>query len=112
MLPTVRSYYLLWLEKHKRRVPKEIAPWGLAMVSVTWLKAMNAIFINIFLTTTARGGGGYTSAQRDARLLMQAMRQAFLLKELPQWVGGAHKASVHIEALPHILREFEAMGTE
>ena len=41
---------------------------------------------------------------------MRAMCRAFLHKELPGWVGGAHKAPVHIEEMAHILREFEAMG--
>ena len=49
---------------------------------------------------------------RDARLLVQAMRRAFLHKELPRWIGRAHKARVHIEEMAHILRELEAMGTE
>ena len=98
-----------WRSMHAvlNAVLKEVAPLGLAMVEL-----MNAILKDICLTTTARGGARFTSAQRDARLLMQAMRRGFLLKELPQWVGGADKAPMQMEALAHMLREIEAMGTE
>ena len=113
ILPMVRSYYFLWLEQHASRVLKQIAPWGLLMFSGDVVESMNAILKDFFLTATARGGGGGgTSTERDARLLMQAMRRAFLHKKLPPWVGRAHKAPVHIEEMAHILHEFEAMGTE
>ena len=112
ILPTVCSYYFLWLEKHARPVLKGIAPWGLAMFCGDVVESMNAILKDIFLTATARGGGGGTSTERDARLLLQAMRRALLHKELPRLVGRAHKAPVHIEEMAHILREIEAMGTE
>ena len=112
ILPTVRSNYLAWLEKYARRVLKGIEPWGLAIISGDVVESMNAILKDIFLTATPRGGGGGTSTERDARLLLQAMCRAFLHKELPQWVGRAHKAPMHIEEMAHILREFEAMGTE
>ena len=112
ILPTVRSYYFLWLEKHAPRVLKGIAPWGLAMFSGEVVESMNAILKDIRLRATARGGGGGTSTEWVARLLLQAMRRAFLHKELPRWAGRAHKAPVHIEGMTHILREFEAMGTE
>ena len=108
----MRSYYFLWLEKHALRVLKGIAPRGLAMFSGDVVESMNAILEDIFLTATARGRGGGTSTERDARLLLQAMRRVFLHKELPRWVGRAHKAPVHIEEMAQILREFEAMGTE
>ena len=109
ILPTVRSYYFLWLEKHARRVLKGIAPWVLAMFSGNVVESMNAILKDILLTATARGGGGGTTIKRHARLLLQAMRRAFLHEELPRWVGRAHKGPLHIEEMAHILREFEAM---
>ena len=112
ILPTVRSYCFLWLGKHARRVLKLIAPWGLAIFSGDVVESMNAILNDIFLTAMARGGGGRTSAEQDPRLLMQATRGAFLHKELPGWVGRAHKAYVHIEATACILREFEATAAE
>ena len=37
ILPTVRSYYFLWLEKHAHGVLMVIAQWGLTMVSRAWL---------------------------------------------------------------------------
>ena len=78
----MRSYYFLWLEKRARRVLKGIAPWGLAIFFGHVVESMNAILKGTFLTATARGGGGGTSTERDARLL----RRAFLHKELPRWV--------------------------
>ena len=108
----MRSYYFLWLKKHARRVLKGIAPWGLAMFSGDVVESINAILKEIILTATARGAGGGTSTERDARLLFQAMRRAFLHKELPRWVGRAHRPLVHIGEMTHIWREFEAMETK
>ena len=87
----MRSYYFLWLEKHARRVLKGIAPWGLAVFSGDVVESINAILKDSFLRVTDRGGGDGTSAERDGRLLMQAMRRGCLHKKLPRWVGRAHK---------------------
>ena len=107
ILPTVRPYYFLCLEKHVCRVLERNAPWGLAMFSGDVVECMNAIPKDIFLTTTARGDRGGTSTERDAPLLLQAMCRALLHKELRRCLGRAHKAPVHIEEMAHILREFE-----
>ena len=58
ILPTVRSYYFLWMEQHARRMLKGIAPPELAMFSGDVVESMNAILKDIFLTATARAGGG------------------------------------------------------
>ena len=57
ILPTVRSYYFLWPEKHAARVLKRIAPWGLAMFSGDVVESMIAHFQGHFPHGNGSRGG-------------------------------------------------------
>ena len=83
--PTIRSPYLLWLQFDAPEVLKNLHPWGCGMFSGDIVESLNYLFKDHFVCSSARGGGKGTPAERDTRLVTQALERLFLAKETPRW---------------------------
>ena len=82
---TIRSPYLVWLQFDAPEVLKNLHPWGCGMFGGDIVESLNYLFKDHFLCSSARGGGKGTPAERDMRLVTQALERLFLAKEMPRW---------------------------